>query len=192
MTTAVANGITLEEFLAIPDDGVYREVIRGELREYRGDKNMTRRNKKHTKVEARIAYLLNGWLEHQPAETGEVHSGEVGCIIRHDPLTTVGIDVAYFDYDVANDDSSGSSFIAGPPILAVEILSPSDTIEGVTEKVEEYLALGVDLVWVVNPRFRTVEVFRADAEPQLFNVEQTLTADPFLPGFSTPVRAIFE
>ncbi len=191
MTTAVAHGITLEEFLALPDDGVYREVIRGKLREYRGDE-MTRRNKKHTKVEAAIAYLLRRWLDQQPPRTGEVHSGEVGCIIRHDPLTTVGIDVAYFDYDVANDDSSGSSFIGGPPILAVEILSPSDTIEAVTEKVEEYLALGVAYVWVVNPRFRTVEVFRPDAEPQLFNVQQTLTADPVLPGFSTPVRAIFE
>ena len=153
---------------------------------------MTRRNKKHTKVEAKIARLLGNWLDAQPAETGEVHSGEVGCIIRHDPLTTVGIDVAYFDYDVANDDSSGSSFIGGPPILAVEILSPSDTIKAVTEKVEEYLALGVAIVWVVNPRFRTVEVFRPDAEPQLFNVQQTLTADPCLPGFSTPVRAVFE
>ena len=153
---------------------------------------MTRRNKKHTKVEAKIAHLLGHWLDRQPPQTGEVHSGEVGCIIRRDPLTTVGIDVAYFDYDVANDDSSGSSLISGPPILAVEILSPYDTIEAVTEKVEEYLALGVALVWAVNPRFRTVEVFRPDAEPQLFNVQQTLTADPFLPGFSTPVRAIFE
>ncbi|MCX7418647.1 MAG: Uma2 family endonuclease [Planctomycetia bacterium] len=192
MSTAVSNGITLEEFLALPDDGVYREVIRGELREYRGDENMTRRNKKHTKIEAAIAHLLRTWLDQQPPQTGEVHSGEVGCIIGHDPLTTVGIDVAYFDYDVANDDSSGSSFIDGPPILAVEILSPSDTMEGVSEKIEEYLALGVPLVWVVDPRFRTVEVFRPDAEPELFNVQQSLTADPFLPGFSTPVRAIFE
>ena len=87
MSTAVAHGITLEEFLAIPDDGVYREVIRGELREYRGDK-MTRRNKKHTKVEAKIGRLLGNWLDTQPAKTGEVHSGEVGCIIRHDPLAT--------------------------------------------------------------------------------------------------------
>ena len=38
----------------------------------------------------------------------------------------------------------------------------------------------------------TVEVHRPDADPQLFNVQQTLTADPALPGFSTPVRTIFE
>ncbi len=191
MSTAVANGITLEEFLALPDDGVYREVRRGVLREYRGE-NVTRRNKHHAKVEARIAKLLGIWLDRQPPKTGEVHSGEVGCIIQRDPLITVGIDVAYFDYDVANDDSRGTSFIDGAPILAVEILSPSDTIEGITEKVEDYLAAGVALVWIVSPRFRTVEVHRPDADPQLFNIQQTLTADPTLPGFSTPVRTIFE
>ena len=169
MSTAVAHGITLEEFLALPDDGVYREVIRGELREYRGE-NVTRRNKKHAKSEAKIAQLLGNWLDQQPPQTGEVHSGEVGCIIQHDPITTVGIDVAYFDYDVANDDTHGTSFIGGPPILAIEILSRSETIENVTEKVEEYLAAGVAIVWVVDPRFLTVEVFRPDADPQLFKI----------------------
>ena len=191
MSTAVANGITLEEFLALPDDGVYREVRRGQLREYRGE-DVTRRNKHHAKIEARLAKLLGNWLDQQPPRTGEVHSGEVGCILQRDPLITVGIDVAYFDYDVANDDSRGTSFIDGPPILAVEILSPSDTVEDITEKVEDYLAAGVALVWIVSPRFRTVEVHRPDADPQLFNVQQTLTADPTLPGFNTPVRAIFE
>ena len=153
---------------------------------------MTRRNKHHAKVEARIAKLLGNWLDRQPPKTGEVHSGEIGCIIQQDPLITVGIDVAYFDYDVANDDSRGTSFIDGPPILAVEILSLSDTIEDITEKVEDYLAAGVALVWIVSPKFRTVEVHRPDADPELFNVQQTLTADPILSGFSTPVRAIFE
>lgn len=191
MSTAVANGITLEEFLALPDDGVYREVRRGILREYREDE-MTRRNKRHTKTESAIAHVLRSWLDRQSPKTGEVHSGEVGCILQHDPLVTVGIDVAYFDYDVANDDTHGWSFIGGPPILAVEILSPSDTIEDIEEKVEDYLAAGVALVWIVNPTFRTVEVFRPDADPQLFNVQQILTAEPALPGFNTPVRAIFE
>jgi Uma2 family endonuclease len=191
MSTAVANGITLEEFLALPDDGVYREVRRGVLREYRGE-NVTRRNKHHARIEARLAQLLRNWLDQQPPKTGEVHSGEAGCILQHDPLINVGIDVAYFDYDVANDDSRGTAFIDGPPILAIEILSPSDTIEDITEKVEDYLAAGVALVWIISPKFRTVEVHRPDADPQLFNVQQTLTADPALPGFSTPVRAIFE
>ena len=191
MSTAVANDISLEEFLALPDDGVYREVRRGKLREYRGEASAPH-DKWHSKTEARIAWLLRRWLDQQPLKTGEVYSGNVGSVLRSYPLTAVGIDVAYFDYDVASDDFRGTSFIDGPPILAVEILSPSDTVEDITEKVEDDLAAGVALVWIVSPKFRTVEVHRPDADPQLFNVQQTLTADPALPGFSTPVRAIFE
>jgi len=191
MSTAVANGITLEEFLALPDNGVYREVRRGQLREYPGEAS-TPHDKWHSRVEARIAWLLRGWLDQQPSKTGDVYSGNVGSVLRPYPLTAVGIDVAYFDYDIANDDSTGTAFIDGPPILAVEILSPSDTIEDITEKVEDYLAGGVPLVWIVSSKFRTIEVHRPDADPQLFNVQQTLTADPALPGFNTPVRTIFE
>lgn len=191
MSTAVSHGITLEEFLALPDEGADWEVRRGQLRDYRGHAILFN-DKRHSKVEARIVGLLGNWLDQQPPNTGEIHSGRVACILQRYPLTTATIDVAYFDFDVANDDSSGSSFIDGPPILAVEILSPSDKMEGVSEQIEEYLALGVALVWVIDPRFRTVEAFRPDAEPQLFNVQQTLAADPFLPGFNTPVRAIFE
>lgn len=190
MESAVASEITLETFLDFPEDGLYREVRRGHLREF--PPNATPHDKWHSKVEASIAALLLNWLDTQPLMTGEIHSGDVGCILRQAPLTVVGIDVAYFDYNVANDDSSETAFIDGPPILAVEILSPSDTIEDITEKVEDYLAAGVALVWIVSPKFRTVEVHRPDADPQLFNVQQTLSADPALLGFSTPVRAIFE
>src|SRR6516164_2607030 len=46
------------------------------------------------------------------------------------------------------------------PELAVEVVSPNDLYEEVDEKVEEWLAAGVQLVWVVSPRLRTVTVHR--------------------------------
>jgi hypothetical protein len=83
--------MTVEQFLALPDDGVERDLIRGELRE----KPTTRRNRLHARTEARIGYFLLAWLEQQPSPRGDVLSGEVGCILRHEPATTVGIDVVY-------------------------------------------------------------------------------------------------
>lgn len=44
--------------------------------------------------------------------------------------------------------------LAEPPLLCVEILSPSDTIEDIQERVDDYLAMGVPFVWVVSPRSR--------------------------------------
>jgi len=186
-TTSATHLMTTEELLAMPDDGVDRELIRGELRE----KPMTRRNRIHARTESRVSHFLNLWLDRQPEPRGEVLSGEAGCILRRDPDTTVGIDVAYASAETIARQSDETTMLDGAPVLAVEVLSPSDKQEEIDEKVEEYLAAGVALVWVVNPRFRTVTVFRADAEPELFNVRQELSADPHLPGFRVAVKDIF-
>ena len=190
-TSAATSLMTLEEFLALPDDGIKRDLINGVLREY-PEKTVTRRNRRHSRVECSIGHLLKSWLLRQPTPRGEVHSGEVGCILRRDPETTVGIDVAYFSTEVIAGSSDRTTMIEGPPVLAVEILSPSDTQEDVDEKIDEYLANGTELVWIVDPHFQTVRVHRLGEQPILFNFQQELAGDPQLPGFRTPVTAIFE
>ena len=77
-------------------------------------------------------------------------------------------------------------------MLAVEILSPNDTVEQIAEKVDEYLSAGVPLVWLIDPHFRTITVHRPDTPPELFNAGQTISADPHLPGFHAAVREVFE
>jgi Uma2 family endonuclease len=76
-------------------------------------------------------------------------------------------------------------------VLAIEILSPSDTIEGVAEKVHAYLDAGVLLVWEVSPFYRAVTVHRPGMPPEFFNVTHDLTAEPHLPGFLVPVAEVF-
>jgi Uma2 family endonuclease len=75
-----------------------------------------------------------------------------------------------------------SPYFEGAPILAVEILSPSDKQEEVDEKVELYLAWGVHVVWIVNPRLQTVTVLvRPNAFSGLYSGTHTLDAEPHLP-----------
>jgi Uma2 family endonuclease len=177
-----------EELLALPDNGTERDLIRGELRE----RPMTKRNRFHSSIEARIAHFLLDWVMQQPPPRGNVHSGEVGCILRHNPDTTVGIDVAYFSADVEAQQSTHTTMMDGAPVIAVEILSPTDKEEEINEKIDEYLEANVELVWIVDPHYRTVRVHRPGAQPELFNINQELTADPHLPGFRVRVAAIFE
>jgi Uma2 family endonuclease len=189
MSAASATSLmTTEEMLALPENGVERWLIRGQLRE----KPMTVRNRWHSRVMARISQLLGDWLDQQPEPRGEVFDGEVGCRVQRNPDVTVGVDVIYISAALAAQEPVDTRVIDGVPILAVEILSPSDNIEELEEKVAEYLRAGVALVWIVHPRFRTVEVFRPGAEPVLFNADQELTAEPHLPGFKVPVTRIFQ
>lgn len=179
--------MTTEELLALPDNGTERELIRGQLRE----REMTRRNPWHSRTESRICVLLDKWLKTRPGPHGEVLSGEAGFRIRKNPDTTVGIDVAYISAETAATITEKASLVEGPPVLAVEILSPSDKQEDVLDKVRDYLDSGVKLVWVVEPVFRTVCVYRPDAPPTMFNDTQELRGEPHLPGFGAAVAEVF-
>jgi Uma2 family endonuclease len=188
MTVAVETALmNTEQLLALPEDGLDRDLIRGRLRE----RPMTRRNPRHSNSEARIVHVLATWLEQKTAPKGRLFSGEVGVRIRKAPDTTVGIDVAYFAAaDVAT--AFDAALVDAVPVLAVEILSPSDRQEDILDKVEDYLAAGVKQVWVVEPVFRTVTVYRPGAEPAFYTASQRLAGDPDLPGFSVAVGEFFD
>ncbi len=188
-TAAVPKLMMAEELLALPDDGVERWLIRGELREKR-DTDMTRRNKPHSITEARITGILWVWLCSQPKPRGEIVCGEAGFTLRRDPDSTAGVDVALITAAQA-DQVTDTTMIDGPPVLIAEVLSPHGTQEEVAERVDEYLDCGVPLVWVVSTRSRTVTVYRPGAAPVMFNDTQTLAGNPELPDFSCRVADLF-
>src|SRR5438876_636663 len=125
MSIAESQLLTTEQLLAMPEDGKERWLINGELRQ----KEMTRRNRGHSRVEANIAGLLVAWNRQQPAPRGEVLVGEAGVRLRRNPDTSVGVDVAYLSAETAQANTDDKSFVEGAPLLVVEILSPSDKHE---------------------------------------------------------------
>ena len=180
--------MTTEQLLAMPEnDGLDRELINGQLRE----RPMARRNRRHSRTQSNFAKFLGVWRDSQKEPRGEVLSGEAGFRLRRKPDTIVGIDVAYISPETAAANDDGVGLVEGVPVLVVEILSPSDSQEDVLEKVQVYLDCGVPLVWVAEPVFRVVTVYRPGAEPELFNAQQFLDGGTFLPGFHVKVAACF-
>jgi Uma2 family endonuclease len=82
-------------------------------------------------------------------------------------------------------------FWVGPPDLAVETMSPSDTVFEVDEKVQEWLTAGTRLVWVLNPRQKTVTVYRPDNTAQILGGGDTLDGADVVPGFTIAVAELF-
>lgn len=73
------------------------------------------------------------------------------------------------------------------PDLCVEVISPSDVYSEVDAKIERYLNDGVRLVWVVNPRTSSVQVYHAQSTQS-----SRLTVEHMLDGGGTlPIRALF-
>jgi Uma2 family endonuclease len=77
------------------------------------------------------------------------------------------------------------------PDLAVEVVSGSDTFGDVDAKVQQYLASGVGVVWLVDPILRTVTVHTSTQPPQLRTDADDLSGEPVLPQFRVPVRHLF-
>jgi Uma2 family endonuclease len=180
--------MTAEEYAALPDDGTDRDLIRGVVRVW-GTK-MTWRNRVHSRIETRTAKTLDNWLDSHPEVGGQVVSGEAGFRLRREPQSLVGIDVAYASADVVAATDPSLPYFDGPPTLAVEILSPSDSHEKVVAKIRDYLDVG-SVVWVVDPDFRTVRVHRPGCESESFNAKQELSGEPYLPGFRLAVVDLF-
>jgi Uma2 family endonuclease len=77
------------------------------------------------------------------------------------------------------------------PNLAVEVLSKSNTRKEMNRKLREYFLAGVELVWIVDPRKRVVQVYTAPDQSTLLDEDDTLDGGDVLPGFSLALRELF-
>jgi Uma2 family endonuclease len=81
------------------------------------------------------------------------------------------------------------------PNLAIEIILPESTNNLIRSKIEAYLAHGTQLVWIVYPEDKVVDVWRAMPDGSLnkraFGMNETLSGENVLPNFTLPIRDIF-
>jgi Uma2 family endonuclease len=77
------------------------------------------------------------------------------------------------------------------PDLAVEILSPKQPAGEFEDKIQFYLTYGVRLVWVIDPRARTVTVLAPGEAAVVLGAGDTLDGSDVLPGFRVAVDDIF-
>ncbi len=78
------------------------------------------------------------------------------------------------------------------PDLAVEVVSPHDLYGDVEAKVDEYLQAGVKLVWVVDPRTKSIRIHRPDGTVQDLGLKDELNGEDIVPGFRCAVSHIFK
>ena len=65
----------------------------------------------------------------------------------------------------------------------MEILSESNTLAEITQKIREYLGAGGKAVWVIDIDARTLTVHTADAPPLVLTDADTVDGEDYLPGF---------
>ena len=123
--------------------------------------------------------------------SGRVLVGEVGIYTGRDPDTVRGADIVFISHE-RHARRGPPVFLDIAPELVVEILSPDDRPGQVNDKVREYLAAGVDRIWFVNPRRRSILVYRSAGPVEALEVGDTLRDEEILPGFELPLAELFQ
>jgi Uma2 family endonuclease len=185
MTTrnpTAAPPVTLEEYAALPQQPRY-ELVKGVLIE-----QMTA-SEQHELTVGLVIYELIHYNRSNPL--GRVYGSNRGYVTVPDsPASSRMPDVSFLSAERAGQLDLFGMLYDGSPDLAVEILSPSNTIPEINQKIEEYLNSGCKSVWIIDIRTRTLTVHTVDAPPQSLSDGDAVSGAEALPGFSCPVAAL--
>lgn len=151
---------------------------------------MSRPGGAHGLIASLIAHFL--WAYVLERELGRITT-ETGYHPPDSRTTLLGPDVGFVHRERAPQPFP-KRFVPVMPDLAVEVLSPSNTLPELRRKAEVYLQNGTALVWLVNSDEKTVETWRLDDEEtnsQTVGPGGALDGQPVLPGFRLELDALF-
>jgi len=144
-------------------------------------------------IEESLLALYLGWLINS-----FVHPRNLGIVLGPDGTMRILVnlvripDVSFIAWDQFPDRRVPKVPIPlVVPNLAVEVLSKSNTRKEMVIKRDEYFSAGVELVWEVDPKKRTVAVFASVKDSTVLSIDDTLDGGKVLPGFQLPLKELF-
>ncbi|MEJ7812331.1 MAG: Uma2 family endonuclease [Gemmatimonadaceae bacterium] len=174
---------TAEQLLTMPGCDTHHELVAGRLRVMEPASGM------HGLVVGRIFAALAPYVHGHGL--GDLFTEATGFQLRRDPDTVRAPDIAFVRTGRLPPDGIGSGFLDLAPDLAVEVVSPGDTVPELGEKLDEYFDVGVHAVWVADPMNRTITVHEARHTARTLREGDVLSGGLVLPGFACEVAALF-
>lgn len=185
MATAQAKRlISADEFMQMDLGEGLHELVRGEVME------VPPPGQEHGVVGGNVTGIL--FIYGRQSGHGYVATGDSAVQTQRGPDTVRGADVCFYSYARLPRDRVTRGIPPVPPDLVVEVYSPSNRPGEMRSKVNEYLAAGVLMVWVIDPATRTLAIYRPDAlHPTVLGEADELVDLPELPGFHCRVADFF-
>ena len=175
--------LTAEDLLKKSDTGNRYELVKGIIR------RMPPAGFEHGILSIEIGQFLAEYVKRH--KLGRVCGAETGFKISEDPDTVLAPDAAFVSQTSIDKHGIPKGYWVGAPDLAVEIISPNDTYTEVAEKADVWLNAGCKMVWVVNPRRETVEVYRSTEDIVVLRRDDILEGGEVIEGFQCRVDDLF-
>lgn len=174
--------MTAQDLERMPDDENRYELVQGELIRMRPT------GFEHAEITFLIGTELNNFV--RPRKLGAV-GGEGGFILNRDPDTVRAPDVFFLRAERVPTGDAYQRFAGFAPDLAIEVRSPTDSMSDLLAKADEYLAAGTSLVWLFDPRTKSVVVKSKAGMTATLGIDDELDGGDVLPGFRLSLRTIF-
>jgi Uma2 family endonuclease len=182
MATATQTRYTPEDLLLI-DDRPMPELVNGELLE----REMGQRS---DSIAATCLILIGAFVREHGL--GLVNGAQGSYQAFPDDPDKVRIpDVSFTRRDRVPKVGPAEGHGRVAPDLVIEVTSPNDTVGRLESKIQDFLAAGVPLIWVVYPETQVVFVQRGDGTAKRLQVGDILEGEDVLPGFRCEVAALF-
>ncbi|MBN1284279.1 MAG: Uma2 family endonuclease [Anaerolineae bacterium] len=173
--------MSVDEFWAQYADERF-ELVAGSPQE------MTPTGYTHGVVSANVCHYVRVFVKAH--DLGVVLSGESGFYLK--PGFMRAADAAFITKARLSQVTEPAKYVPFAPDLAVEVVSPYDRARDIANKVDEYLAAGARLVWVVYPEDERVVIYRPGGQSQTLGIDGVVSGEDVLPGFSVSVCDLLE
>ena len=180
---ATEHLITAEEFLHMKEqegaelvDGRIVDVPMGSMSSWLGGE---------------LLFLIRLFLKTN--DVGWVFPQELGMAIWPDrPRRVRKPDLAFVRHGRLPGGKPEEGWLSVAPDLAVEVVSPGDTVQDLEQKLDEYREAGIPLIWVIYPVTRRAHVLGSNRARVELGPDGILDGEDVLPGFKLPLAELFE
>ncbi len=128
----------------------------------------------------KIAVQLGNWAELDG--TGEPFDSSAGFTLPNGATRSPDASWIKLERWNALTEEQKASFAPICPDFVIELRSQSDTLSGLQDKMQEYIANGASLGWLIDRKNRKVYIYRPNQEPEILDNPETVSG-AVLPGF---------
>lgn len=165
---ATQTTLTLDQFLSLPErepDGTHYELSKGELI------TLSPAGYRHGVIVMNIGRILGAALDRK---RHIIAGGEAGFILNSGSTSSTirGVDVAINERESVGERPP-TGFLSRAPLVAIEVVSPSNTAADLELKVDQYLGAGTFEIWLLYPDTRRLYVYLSGKrDPKVFEATE--------------------
>lgn len=138
---------------------------------------------------ADLIYQIQAWNRRD--KLGKVFDSSTGFKLSNGAVRSPDVSWIAIARWNSLSDKQKRSFAPIAPDFVIELMSPTDNLPEIQQKMNQYLDCGVRLGWLINPDAKQVAIYRSGQEPETITNPTSLSGEFVLPNLTVDVSEIF-